>query len=216
MERRQYTQDVAGVRLEERADEASKISGYASVFYDGTKRTEYQLWDGAVERIMPGSFDDAIKNDDVRALFNHDPNQVLGRTQSDTLKLSVDKRGLKYEIEPGDTQVARDVSEHIRRGDVDGSSFAFIVTDSDWRTEDSVDIREIRSVELYDVGPVTYPAYSTTTAESNASGLQVARRSHDVYEEEKEEKEKQKANRSSYKKLAEAIEIDVEQIGSKQ
>lgn len=163
-ERRALAMKAAEVRIAEDGDER-KIVGYASVFYDGTPDTEYQLWEDYVERIMPGSFDRALADkDDVRGLFNHDPDNLLGRTSAGTMTLAVDKRGLSYEIEPGDTTMARDVVEHIKRGDVDGSSFAFRVTDEDIRKENDVYIREISGVQLFDVGPVTYPAYTATTS----------------------------------------------------
>jgi len=186
MDRRFLGSRLSGVSIETRDDGAdgestTTITGYAASFYDGTDATEFHLWDGAVERIMPGAFDRALKEaDDVRALFNHNPDNLLGRTSSDTLSLRADKTGLKYEITPGDTAIARDVIEHIRRGDLQGSSFAFEVTDEEWRKVDDVEIREVRGVRLFDVGPVTYPAYeSTTTAVRNcdANGAREARES---------------------------------------
>lgn len=151
----------APVTLRQDGDGQSTISGHASVFFDGTPGTEFKLWENTVERIMPGTFDRALKEkDDVRGLFNHDPSLVLGRTSANTMDLSIDKRGLRYDIRPGDTTIGKDVVEHIARGDVTGSSFAFRITDETWRTEDDVEIREIRGVELFDVGPVTFPAYT--------------------------------------------------------
>lgn len=146
-------------------DDGKKIAGYASVFYDGTPNTQYALWDDTDERIMPGAFDEALSNpDDVRGLFNHDPNQILGRTAAGTLALRVDDKGLFYEIDPGDTTAGRDVVEMLKRGDVDGSSFAFRVLDEEFRKEDGKYIREITKVKLFDVGPVTYPAYAASTS----------------------------------------------------
>lgn len=169
MERRFIANKIADVRNTKRADGKATFTGYGAVFYDGTPATEYKLWDDMVERIMPGAFDRAIsEGQDVRGLFNHDPNQVLGRSKSGTMKLSIDSKGLAYEIEAGNTNIARDVAEHLSRGDVSGSSFQFVPTESVW-IESVIDgktmyIREVRSVDLYDVGPVTFPAYESTTA----------------------------------------------------
>ncbi|HUU97154.1 MAG TPA: HK97 family phage prohead protease [Phycisphaerae bacterium] len=163
MERRFTSAPGHDVMCQRAEGEPATISGYAAVFYDGTPRTEYPLWEGAVERILPGAFDRALKEDDIRALFNHDPSAVLGRSAAGTLVLSIDATGLAYRIDAPDTQVGRDVSESVRRRDVTGSSFAFMVTDQEWRTENSVDIREVKGVRLFDVGPVTYPAYTATT-----------------------------------------------------
>ncbi len=162
---------VADLSVECRADgDERTLSGYAAVFYDPENRgTEFGLGTDAVERIMPGAFSRAVdEGDDVRALFNHDSNQVLGRTASGTLRLSVDERGLRYDIDAPDTTLARDLAKSIARGDITGSSFAFRVTDSEWVTEDGVDVRNINGVELLDVGPVTYPAYEATATSVRA------------------------------------------------
>lgn len=158
--------------IEEREDGTKRIVGYAAVFHrSGDQGTEYQLWRDAVERIAPGAFRSALqRRDDVRALFNHDPNQVLGRAQAGTLSLSEDGTGLKYEITPPDTQQARDVMELIRRGDVSGSSFSFRIIKEQWTDEGTREIRTIQDVELFDVGPVTFPAYEGTTAGARAEG----------------------------------------------
>lgn len=171
MERRSTSQPV---QLETREGQSSRITGYAAVYYNGTADTEYQLFDNYYERIMPGAFDRAIREkDDVRALFNHDPNQILGRSSAGTVRLIADGKGLSYEIEPGDTTVARDVQQHLKRKDVTGSSFAFTVTEERWvkvgEGKDKRTIREVVNVRLYDVGPVTYPAYTGTSAATRAS-----------------------------------------------
>ena len=75
----------------------------------------------------------------------------------------MDKKGLRYDIALADTTVARDVREHVSRGDVTGSSFSFIPTDERWIREDDIEIREILGVRLFDTGPVTFPAYDATS-----------------------------------------------------
>lgn len=177
MERRFLQGDAGQVQLRQGSDKTRRIDGYAAVFYDGTSRTEYEfgsLWEDRkiVERIMYGSFDRAIREDDVRGLYNHDPSALLGRTKAGTLRLHVDRIGLIYDIDLPSTTTGKDVAESVRRGDLAGSSFAFRITDEVWRKENKVDIREIRGVELFDVGPVTYPAYEATTAELHSAGAQ--------------------------------------------
>lgn len=115
------------------------------------------------EIIKPGAFDDVLE-DDVRALFNHDPNFILGRRSAGTLALSVDGKGLRYDITAPDTQTIRDlVLAPLSRGDISQSSFAFRVArdGEDWyQDEDGVVVREISKISrLLDVSPVTYPAY---------------------------------------------------------
>jgi hypothetical protein len=148
------------------------IVGYAAVFYDpNVPGTAFRLWSDVEERIMPGAFDAAIREDDVRALFNHCPDFVLGRSKSGTLRLSVDARGLRYEIDPPDTQAARDVLAMLRRGDVSGSSFAFSERSRTIRELPGMYVIELNDVQLFDVGPVTYPAYTATEAAARSSDL---------------------------------------------
>lgn len=209
IERRFLSEVAAGITLEERGEgESPKIRGYGAVFFDGSEGTEFRLWDGAVERIMPGAFDAALsRGDDVRALFNHDPNQVLGRRSAGTMNLSVDAKGLLYNADPPSTTAAGDVVELIRRGDVRGSSFSFQVTDQEWRTENKVDIREIRGVELFDVGPVTFPAYTdTTTGVRSQDGGDEARASHDAWKADEAAKaEKLAGDLKGYRDRAEEV-----------
>ncbi len=187
IERRFVGTGVAPVRMEKRAEDTpAKIVGHAAVFYDGTEATEFTLWRNAVERIMPGAFDRALREKhDVRALFNHNVDNLLGRTAAHTLDLSIDNRGLAYEIDPPDTQLGRDVPISLERGDITGSSFAFQVLEETWREEEGDDgtVREIREITdigpLLDVGPVTFPAYEVATAGMrDASSNGEARESH--------------------------------------
>ncbi len=165
----------APVRLEKRADGKEVITGYAAVFFDeNDPGSEYAIWDDMRERLMPGCFDRAMREDDCRALFNHDPSAILGRSGALTLALSVDRKGLRYEITPPQTRMAEEVCENIRNGNLTGSSFAFIADGRTYREiktdAGTLYIREINSVQLFDVGPVTYPAYASTTTGLRAAG----------------------------------------------
>lgn len=149
---------------------ARTISGYGAVYYvAGDKGTEYQLWSDVFERIAPGAFDRSAREDDIRALFNHDPNLLLGRTKSGTLEVFTDAVGFGYRFaeNPADPDSVK-VAEKVARGDADGSSFSFAVITADW-TEETVDgqriwIRTLKDVRTFDVGPVTFPAYEGTTS----------------------------------------------------
>lgn len=160
MERRAINREVAFV------EESQVISGYAAVFYrPDDPNTQFELQPGVYERILPGAFDRAIREDDVYALFNHEASNVLGRTQSRTCKLTVDDIGLHYEASLPDTTTARDVRTLISRGEITGSSFAFDIGRENRRHDAGVQVVELVEIHpLYDVGPVTFPAYRSTTA----------------------------------------------------
>jgi HK97 family phage prohead protease len=149
------------------------IRGYAAVFYDASnpEGTQYNLWSDLIERVMPGAFDRAISEaHDARGLFNHDANWLLGRVSSGTVRLSVDATGLAYEIDVNESDPQwQSVSAKIDRGDITGSSFGFMVRKATWLEEKDADgstiyYRQIEDVDLYDVSPVTWPAYTGTSA----------------------------------------------------
>jgi HK97 family phage prohead protease len=125
---------------------------------------------------MPGAFaDDLAAKPDVRALFNHDPNIIFGRTISGTLRLAEDHAGLKFDCDMPDTQQARDVQTSIARGDISQCSFGFFVVSQKWSEEpDPADttgqrkmlVRELHKVRTFDVSPVTFPAYTGTDVDT--------------------------------------------------
>lgn len=159
------------VTIEEREDGTRKIVGYGAVFYRaGDRGTEYELWSDTVEHVGRNAFDNAIKQDDVRGLFNHDPSVVLGRTTAGTMRLSVDERGLRYEVDLPDTTAAKDVAASIKRGDITGSSFSFSVVKESWQQGKERTIRTLEELRLHDVGPVTFPAYESSTTGLRAIG----------------------------------------------
>lgn len=120
-----------------------------------------------VEYIAPGAFDDVL-NTDVVALFDHDSTRVLGRTSAGSLRLSVDDLGLRYEVDLDlEDPDAIAVQRKLLTRKVTGSSFAFqVAQDSEtWDREGDVRTRTIQRISaLYDVGPVTYPAYPASSA----------------------------------------------------
>lgn len=149
--------------LRVQADESGKrIAGYAAMF-----NSDSQDLGGFVERIAPGAFSDALETSDIRALFNHDPNFVLGRKQSGSLEVREDEKGLWMEVTPPDTQWARDLMVSIERGDISQMSFAFRLAKGgdEWeKNGEGPMLRTIKRVqEIADVSPVTYPAYTDTS-----------------------------------------------------
>lgn len=138
------------------------VTGYAAVFNSPSEDI------GFIEIIEPGAFREAIPTSDIRALFNHDPNLILARTASGTLKVQEDDKGLRYEFDIPDTTFGNDFRVMLQRGDVSQSSFSFTVKEQSWETKkkDNGDVeytRRVKKVErLYDVSPVTYPAYPDT------------------------------------------------------
>lgn len=172
IERRFIPVETAEMRVAADEDGTKKIVGYAAKFNQWSDDLGWFR-----ESIAPGAFTETIKTADVRALFNHDPNIVLGRTKSGTLTLREDDTGLYMEVTPPDTQQARDLMTLIERGDVSQQSFAFRVIKESWKFGEGnePDERTLEQVELFDVSPVTYPAYPDTS---------VALRSHDRTKDE--------------------------------
>lgn len=155
-ERRVYTFNE--LRMAPGADGKPMMSGHAAVF----NRDSEEMY-GFTERVAPGAFKATIGADDVRALFNHDPNYILGRNTAKTLRMNEDSTGLAFEVDLPDTSYARDLAVSIDRGDITGCSFGFITRAQKWEEfEDGSTIRTLLDCQLFDVGPVTYPAYPDT------------------------------------------------------
>lgn len=158
------------------ATEGGKLSGHAAVF-----NTIAQIGRYFREQVSPGAFSKSILESDVRALWNHDPNHVLGRNKSGTLRLSEDEAGLAVEIDPPDTQMGRDVVTLIKRGDVSQMSFGFIVRKAEWDESNPENpLRTITEAELFDVSPVTYPAYKETDISVRAAETILAARREEI------------------------------------
>lgn len=138
---------------------------------------------GFRERIAPGAFANVL-DADVRALLNHDPNEVLGRTKSGTLRLFDEQRGLRFEIDVPDSPLGENVRSAVKRGDLDGASFRFVVGDEAW----DGDLRTVKTVkELRDVTLATYPAYPDSSVELRSRPEQTNNREDDMSEETKTE-----------------------------
>lgn len=172
MSERRFTGAESDIRHEQRNDKDGNatrtIYGYAAVFYNPAKPgTQYRLFGNMVERIMPGAFARAIREkQDVRGLINHDSSLVLGRTTSQTLRLSEDAIGLRYEIDLPETSYANDLWIVMQRQDVSGSSFQFrpVEGSTRWEKDNDKEVRNLTDLDLFDVGPVTFPAYTDATS----------------------------------------------------
>lgn len=151
--------------IETRGEGKSYITGYAAKY-----NVRSTLLGNFREEIKPGAFDRALRDQThpVVALWNHDSNQVLGSTRSGTLAVETDDAGLRYSVEIPDTTLGRDLSVLISRGDIWGSSFAFVIrgtSGESWAEEDGQAVRYVHEVEgVYDVSPVLSPAYEDATA----------------------------------------------------
>jgi len=154
MERRTY--EASELRVDE--GDKAVLTGHAAVF----ETLSLEMW-GFREKIAEGAFADTLGKDDIRALWNHDTNLVLGRKSAGTLDLREDRTGLAVKINPPDWASAQ--VETIRRGDVSQMSFGFRVLEDGWdtdRNDPDLLIRTIRKVQLLEVSPVTFPAYPDT------------------------------------------------------
>lgn len=171
LERRAF--DVLEMRVE--GEDHPLIRGHAAVF----NQLSVDLG-GFREQIAPGAFKQSIKNDDIRALWNHNPDHVLGRNKSGTLTLSEDDVGLYIEIDPPNTQAGRDLVELVKRRDVSQMSFAFITQKDAWEHNDGQpSIRTLQKAQLFDVSPVTFAAYPQTDLKVR-SALECAGIDYDV------------------------------------
>lgn len=143
------------------------IEGYFVLFNE-----KAELWDNCYEMIMPSAFDETLGND-VRALWNHNTQYVLGRTANGTLEIRVDGKGVWGKITLPDTTYAKDLYELVKRGDVNQCSFGFNILDEEWeQMTDGSELFKVRKVDLHEISVVTFPAYEGT----NVSARQAQRK----------------------------------------
>lgn len=158
-ERRFFAEPVGFEVRDGKADE-NTIEGYAAVFNKNS--VDFGGW---YERIAPNAFSDVL-NDDAVALFNHDYNMILGRNKVN-VTLSQDETGLRYKVKLPDTTLAKDLRQLVKDKIIHQSSFAFTVAEQNWvhpKDEKQPSVRTITKMKrLYDVSPVTSPAYPDAT-----------------------------------------------------
>ena len=154
--------------------ETKNLEGYAAVLNSYSEDLG-----GFREKIAPGAFKKTLKNEDVRALWNHMSEYVLGRKSAKTLSLREDEKGLLMKNKPPDTQWARDLLVSVERGDVREMSFGFNAISDKWEVANEQNERTLLEVRLIDVSPVTFAAYPQTEVQArslfNALNLNTAR-----------------------------------------
>lgn len=170
IERRALTiAELRVISAEDDSDDGPRIEGYAAVF-----DVQSEDLGGFREVIRAGAFAKTIKESDIRALWNHAPEYPLGRVRAGTLQLEETDRGLAFSLIPPNTQYARDLLVSMQRGDVDQMSFGFEAIRDEWAEAPAggLPIRTLLEVRLYDISPVTFPAYPQTSAQVRAQVIQ--------------------------------------------
>lgn len=169
-------------------NEQKHICGYFSVFNE-----PYEIIPGFTERIAPTAFDDAL-DDDIRCLWNHNSDIVLGRTAAGTASFKADKHGLHGDVIINeDDRTALDCYARNKRGDVSQASFGFDILKDSWEwLDDGSCIRTIEKVKLYEVSPCTFPAYEGTDIKARAAD---AKRAAQDFLDKKKERIKERMNK---------------------
>lgn len=137
------------------------LEGYAVVW----DSLSVEMW-GFREKFEAGAFAANLRTDpDVKALVDHDPSKLLGRTTSGSLSVKEDDKGLLMRVKMPDTQLGRDTVTLVNRGDLTQMSFAFRTKSERWDQTDDGEIRTVTEADLFDVSLVTYPAYPETSVQ---------------------------------------------------
>lgn len=173
------------------------LEGYFAVFGE-----PYQVWDGWIETIERGAFARYLASgEDVKVLWNHDSNIVLGSTENGTASLREDESGLfgSVEINENDSE-AVSAYARVARGDVDGCSFGFdIARQEEWWDDEGIYHTKITEVDpLYEVSPCTFPAYKATSISARAKdSLNDAKKRY----KEAQEQKKREWRKSMFERL---------------
>jgi len=166
MDKRELQTKFKVLRQEANSDELI-IDGYFALY-----ENETELFEGSYEIITKGAFDNTLNND-IRALWNHDTQFVLGRNKSGTLELKTDDKGLFATVRLPNTQYARDLYELVSRGDVDQASFGFNILAEDLEELASGGYRwRINEIDLHEISVVTFPAYENTSVSARSRQIE--------------------------------------------
>lgn len=137
---------------------------YGSIQYNKESVIMRDMWgDEFVEEISLGAFDESIRNNTIKALWNHDTSKVLGSTKSGTLRINIYNEQIGFENDLPNNTWGNDAKESVNRGDVDGVSFGFFVKEQRWSKveKDGKEIykRSILKGEVVEFSPTGFPAY---------------------------------------------------------
>lgn len=164
---RRFTSEPFQVRVAEGDEGKTTIAGRA-VVYNVWTQIGPDSW-GWKERFAPGSLTDSLSDEGIYATFNHDADNLLGRVSNDTLRMRDSEKALMAEIDPNlDTDIGLQVLAFVKRQDVRGMSFAFSVDTYEMdraKKKGDMDRVTITKARLYELGPVTNPAYTQTSAQ---------------------------------------------------
>lgn len=176
---------LAGIEVRATADdEPIGFKGHAAMFGKRTWIGPKKF--GFYEEVREGAFTKTLAESDVRMLLNHDPNFLLARNTSGTLRLTEDGKGLAVDADMAPTSYARDLAIVMDRGDLTQMSFSFLPVKEEWSvTDDGDDVRTLIELSLFDVSPVTFPAYTETDAALRAVGMDLLMEAADMPDEQR-------------------------------
>jgi HK97 family phage prohead protease len=173
--------------VEIRKDDEGKIkglTGYAARF----EKLSVPFWSFR-EKIRAGAFKDSLKENNVRALWNHNTDIVLGATGAGTLELKEDKKGLRFDLDLPDTQAGHDAAVSVERGDVDGMSFGFRVLREEWNEKDPKNVvRTLVEVDVREISFTAFPAYPDTSVKARSIQDDYAEYKKEITDTEKEKR----------------------------
>lgn len=181
----QRTLKMKDAQVRER-DGARYLEGYFAVF-----DKEYEVWRDWIETIAPGAFTDHLASGkDVKVLWNHNHDIVLGSTAAKTATLREDNVGLFGSVLVNEKdQDAVNAYARVERGDVDGCSIGFDILRVEESWEGDQYRTRILEVELYEISPCTFPAYVDTTISARAKDAMADAKAR--FENAKQEKRNQ-------------------------
>lgn len=174
--------DVQIRSLDNQEEESRIVCGYAVRFESDSQ------YMGLIEVIKKGAItEETIMNSDIYARLNHNEDTVLARSRygEGSLALELREDGLYYEFEAPHTATGDELLEHIKRGEITSSSFAFTLPEDGsgehYYNQDGVLRCDVLKIDrLYDVSPVFEPAYLATSC--NKRSLEMIERNKEVSE----------------------------------
>lgn len=163
--------DAAAVRADAADGNGRTLYGHFAVLDTWTEISS--MWEGNfLERIVPGAFDRTIaeRGDQIKVLYDHGQDPQIGNKPLGSLTTL--RGDGYYEVDLIRTSYNDDFVIPAAQAGLLGASFRFKVVRDSWvepreaskRNPGKLPERSIEDVDLYELGPVTFPAYPKTSA----------------------------------------------------
>jgi|GEM_PF-771892 len=168
----QETRSFSFDDVEVRADEGSDSIGFKGTAIQWDRKAD--IMGLFREQFHAGAFTKTIVESDIHFFIQHDPQKVLARSRSGSLRLTEAPSGLRVEADMAPTSYAKDLAINMRAQNINEMSIAFTPVREAWdESARPTPIRSVTEAKLFDVSVVVGPSHTGTSASLRSASAMV-------------------------------------------